>query len=59
MVAITYYAASLIGKISEALHSTGMAISPELVEGASIPFILVIFGIGRKRIHRIIASTTD
>ncbi|NOV30393.1 DUF3422 family protein [Methylomonas sp. ZR1] len=59
MVAITYYAASLIGKIAEALHSLGWHVDAELVEGASIPFILVIIGISTKRIHKIIASTTE
>lgn len=59
MVAITYYAASLVGKISEALEATGLHLNPHLIEGASIPFILIVFGIGRKRIHKIIASTRD
>ncbi|WP_230874677.1 DUF3422 family protein [Methylomonas sp. LL1] len=59
MVAITYYAASLIGKIAEALHGLGWHVDAELVEGVSIPFILVIIAISTKRIHKIIASTTD
>ena len=59
MVAITYYAASLIGKIAEALHAIGLPINVELVEGISIPFILVIIVISIKRIHKIIANTTD
>ena len=59
IVAITYYAASLIGKIAEALHALGWHVNPEFVEGVSIPFILVIIAISTKRIHKIIASTTD
>jgi uncharacterized membrane-anchored protein len=59
MVAITYYAASLIGKIAEALHTLGWHINAELVEGISIPFILVIIAISTKRIHKIIANTTE
>jgi len=59
IVAITYYAASLIGKIAEALHALGWHVDPEFVEGASIPFILVIIAISTKRIHKIIANTTD
>ena len=59
MVAITYYAASLIEKIAEALHAIGLPINVELVEGISIPFILVIIVISIKRIHKIIANTTD
>lgn len=59
MVAITYYAASLIGKLAEAAHGLGWHVDAGLVEGASIPFILVIIAISSKRIHKIIASTTD
>lgn len=59
MVAITYYAASLVGKIAEALHSIGWHVDAELVEGISIPFILVIIAFSTKRIHKIIESTTD
>jgi len=59
MVAITYYAASLIGKIAEALHIFGWKVNPELIEGISIPFILIIIAISIKRIHKIIANTTE
>ena len=59
MVAITYYAASLAGKVAETLHALGWKIKPELVEGLSIPFILIIIVISSKRIHKIIANTTE
>ncbi len=59
MVAITYYAASLIGKIAEALHVIGWKVNPEIIEGISIPFILIIIAISIKRIHKIIANTTE
>ncbi len=59
MVAITYYAASIIGKISESLHALGWKVNPEVVEGASIPFILIIIYFSTQRIHKIIASTTE
>jgi uncharacterized membrane-anchored protein len=59
MVAITYYAASLVGKIAETLHGLGWAVEPEIVEGAAIPLILVIIAINAKRIHKIIANTTE
>ncbi len=59
MVAITYYAASLVGKIAEALHAMGWHIDAEFVEGVSIPFILVIIAISSRRIHKMIADTTD
>jgi uncharacterized membrane-anchored protein len=59
MVAITYYAASLIGKIAEALHVIGWKVNPEIIEGISIPFIWIIIAISIKRIHKIIANTTE
>ena len=59
MVAITYYAASIVGKFAEALHAYGIKINPELVEGVSIPFILIIIALNTQRIHRIIANTTE
>jgi uncharacterized membrane-anchored protein len=59
MVAITYYAANLIGKIAEALHIVGWKINPALVEGISIPLILLITAIGIRRVHTIIANTME
>jgi uncharacterized membrane-anchored protein len=59
IVAITYYAASLTGKIAEALHTIGWKVNPEILEGISIPFILIIITISFKRIHKIIANTTE
>jgi len=59
MVAITYYATGLIGKIAEAFHSIGWKVNPELIEAISIPFILIIIAISSKRIHKIIANTTE
>lgn len=59
IVAITYYAASLIGKLAEALHLLGWDVNPELIEGISIPFILIIIAYGIKRIHKIVAKTTE
>ncbi len=59
VVAITYYAASLVGKIAEALHSIGLHVNPGLAEGAAIPFILIIITLGLKRMHKIIANTTE
>ncbi|MGD0959763.1 MAG: DUF3422 domain-containing protein [Methylomonas sp.] len=59
MIAITYYAASLIGIIAKALHTLGWGVNAELVEGASIPFIFIIIAFSIKRIHKIIANTTD
>jgi uncharacterized membrane-anchored protein len=59
MVAITYYAANLIGKLAQALHIVGLKINPELVEGVSIPIILLLTAIVIKRVHSIIANTLE
>jgi uncharacterized membrane-anchored protein len=59
MVAITYYAASLVGKMAEALHAFGWHVDAELVEGVSIPFILIVIAFSSKRMHKIIANITD
>ncbi len=59
MVAITYYAASIVGKFAEALHAFGFQVNAEIVEGVSIPFILIIIALNTKRIHKIIANTTE
>jgi uncharacterized membrane-anchored protein len=37
----------------------GWHIDAEFVEGVSIPFILVIIAISSRRIHKMIADTTD
>lgn len=59
MVAITYYAANLVGKLAEALHVLGWKTDPHLVEGIAIPIILLITAFGIKRVHAIIANTSD
>lgn len=59
MVAITYYATNLVGKLAEALHVLGWKIDPRLVEGMAIPIILLITAFGIKRVHAIIANTSD
>lgn len=57
IVAITYYAASLIRAMAEALHALDLLqISPEIIEGTSVPFILIGIGLGFKRIHHIIKN---
>ncbi len=56
VVAITYYAASLIRAMAETLHALGFRVNPEIIEGAAVPFILVGIGLGFKRIHHIIKN---
>jgi len=59
IVAITYYAAGLIGSIAKALHAAGWHVSPEIAVGVSIPVIMIAVALGLKRIHKIIESTTE
>ena len=56
VVAITYYAASLIHAVSASLHEFGVNVNPEIAEGVAVPFILVGIGLGFKRIHHIIKN---
>lgn len=56
VVAITYYAASLIRAMAETLHALDFHVNPEIIEGAAIPFILIGIGLGFKRIHHIIKN---
>jgi len=59
IVAITYYAASLIRVMTETLHAFGFSVNPDIVEGTAVPFILIGIGFGFKRIHHIIKNTTE
>jgi uncharacterized membrane-anchored protein len=56
IVAITYYAASLIHSVTTSLHEFGFNVNPEIAEGVAVPFILVGIGLGFKRIHHIIKN---
>ena len=56
VVAITYYAASLIHAVAASLHEFGFNVNPEIAEGVAVPFILVGIGLGFKRIHHIIKN---
>ncbi len=56
VVAITYYAASLIRAMAETLHALDFPVNPEIAEGAAVPFILVGIGLGFKRVHHIIKN---
>ncbi len=59
IVAITYYVASLVGKLAEAVHALGVHVDPVLIEGISIPFILIVIAISSKQIHKTIANITE
>jgi uncharacterized membrane-anchored protein len=59
IVAITYYAAGLIGSVAKAGHAAGWPVNPEITVGISIPFIMVAIALGLKRVHKIIENTTE
>jgi uncharacterized membrane-anchored protein len=52
IAAVTYYVVAIIGYGVKGLHSAGFEISPELVMGLSIPFVLFFAWLGLRRIRR-------
>lgn len=46
VAAITYYVVGLIGYAAKALHARGYGVDFELVEGLSIPIVLLLIGAG-------------
>jgi uncharacterized membrane-anchored protein len=52
VAAITYYVVGLIAYLAKALHGAGLAVSPELVTGGSIPVVLALVALALRRIHR-------
>jgi uncharacterized membrane-anchored protein len=44
VAAITYYVVGLIGYAVKALHARGYDVDFELIEGLSIPIVLVLIG---------------
>ncbi|GAB4273070.1 MAG: DUF3422 family protein [Methylomicrobium sp.] len=59
IMAITYYATGLIGSVAKALSKAGWAVSPELVVGLSIPFVMLAVAFGLKRIHKMIENAGE
>ncbi|MDE2304583.1 MAG: DUF3422 domain-containing protein [Gammaproteobacteria bacterium] len=57
IAAVTYYVVGLIVHLAAGLASVGLAVAPELVAGASIPFVALTVGVMIHRIrHRIVRS---
>lgn len=56
VVAITYYTIGLIYYLAKALYANGLSIKPELIAGASIPFVIIIVAILTRRVHKIIQN---
>ena len=54
IVAITSYAASLVGSIAKAAQASGWPINPDIITGISIPIILLAVAISVRRIHKMI-----
>jgi uncharacterized membrane-anchored protein len=54
VAAITYYVVGLIGYAAKALHARGYNVDYELVEGLSIPIVLLLIGAGTYLLkHRV------
>ncbi|MDE8347567.1 MAG: DUF3422 domain-containing protein [Acidocella sp.] len=54
VAAITYYIIGLIGYAARGLRAAGLNLNPDIAMGASIPVVLVIVGLGIRRIHRMV-----
>ena len=51
VAAITYYIVGLVGYFAKALASAGLAISPDLLTGLSVPVVLFLVAFGITRIR--------
>ncbi len=56
VAAITYYIAGLVGYAAKAVKAEGVHLEPDLVIGASIPFIAAIVAYGLHRVHASISK---
>ena len=52
VVAIVYYAASLVGLLSKGLKRSGLALDPDLVVGVSIPILAALAVLATRRVRR-------
>jgi len=52
VVAISYYLVGLVHYVAEALAETRFAVPVPLVTGASVPFVLLLVGLGLRRLRR-------
>jgi uncharacterized membrane-anchored protein len=50
VAAVTYYVVGLVGYAVKGLNAVGLAVGPELVMGASIPFVLVATALTLRRL---------
>ncbi len=54
VAAVTYYIIGLIGYLARGVKAAGVALNPDIVMGASIPFVIFAVGMGIRRIHRMV-----
>jgi uncharacterized membrane-anchored protein len=52
VVAISYYAAGLIGYVAKAAKSAGVPVNPDLATGALLPVVLFAVWMGLRRLHK-------
>lgn len=56
IVAITYYAASLVGYLAKTLKALGVPLDPNLVMGVSIPIIAIFAALGVRHIREAVTG---
>jgi len=54
VAAVTYYVVGLVGYATKGLKTLGLAVSPELVMAASIPFVLVAVALVVRRVRKVV-----
>jgi uncharacterized membrane-anchored protein len=58
VAAITYYVVGLVNYASKAVDNMGFPVDPEVVTAASIPLVLLLVGLGVRRIRRAFTRAT-
>lgn len=56
IVAITYYASSVIGHFAAGLESAGLNLSGEAIGGLSVPIVALVAWLGLRNVHRRLAK---
>ncbi|MEZ5786608.1 MAG: DUF3422 domain-containing protein [Xanthobacteraceae bacterium] len=59
VAAVTYYVVGLIGYAAKGLSHTGLALSPELVMAASIPFVAAFVWLGLRSLRRSVTTEDE
>ena len=55
VAAVTYYVVGLVGYAAKGLKAAGAALNPDLVMGVSIPIVLLLTGLGVRKIRQTVS----